>query len=78
MSALVRQYADFCRGAADASVTALAERPNITDVATQGHRNFTIGPGRLLNGAGRIGSGSRRGHVKIAQVHDPLQNAVGP
>jgi predicted nucleic acid-binding protein len=42
MSALVRQYADLRLGAADASVIALAERLNITDVATLDHRHFTV------------------------------------
>ena len=42
MSALVRQYADLRLGAADASVIALAERLDITDVATLDHRHFTV------------------------------------
>lgn len=42
MAALVRQYADLRLGAADASVIALAERLNITDVATLDRRHFTV------------------------------------
>jgi len=42
MSALVRQYEDLRIGAADASVIALAERLDITDVATLDHRHFTV------------------------------------
>jgi uncharacterized protein len=42
MADLVRQYADLRIGAADASVIALAERLNITDVATLDRRHFTV------------------------------------
>lgn len=40
MAELVETYADFPLGAADASVIALAERLNITDIATLDHRHF--------------------------------------
>jgi predicted nucleic acid-binding protein len=42
MAQLVRKYADLRIGAADASVIALAERLNITDVATLDRRHFTV------------------------------------
>lgn len=39
-AALVRQYADFPLGAVDASVVAVAERLNVTTVATLDQRHF--------------------------------------
>jgi predicted nucleic acid-binding protein len=42
---LVRQYADFPLGGADASIVALAERLNADTIITLDHRHFaTIGP----------------------------------
>jgi uncharacterized protein len=40
MADLVRQYADFPLGTADASVIATAERLSATRVATIDHRHF--------------------------------------
>jgi hypothetical protein len=40
MADLVRQYADFPLGTADASVVAIAERLGATHVATIDHRHF--------------------------------------
>lgn len=40
MAELVRQYADFPLGTADASVIAVAERLGATRVATIDHRHF--------------------------------------
>ncbi len=40
MADLVRQYADFPLGTADASVIAVAERLGATHVATIYHRHF--------------------------------------
>lgn len=40
MTQLVRQYADFPLGVADASVIAIAERLDVTRVATTDHRHF--------------------------------------
>jgi predicted nucleic acid-binding protein len=40
MAGLVRTYADFPLGAADASVVAIAERLNASRVATLDHRHF--------------------------------------
>lgn len=42
MAALVEQYADLPLGTSDASVIALAERLNVTEVATLDLRHFTI------------------------------------
>lgn len=42
MAELVRQYADLPLGTTDASVVALAERLNITEVATLDRRHFTV------------------------------------
>jgi predicted nucleic acid-binding protein len=42
MAELVRRYADLRLGAVDASVIAVAERLNITDVATLDRRHFTV------------------------------------
>lgn len=42
MAVLVEQYADLPLGTSDASVIALAERLNITEVATLDLRHFTI------------------------------------
>jgi predicted nucleic acid-binding protein len=42
MAELIRRYADLPLGAADASVIAVAERLNITDIATLDHRHFTV------------------------------------
>jgi hypothetical protein len=39
---LVEQYADLKLGAADASVTAVAERLGATEVATLDHRHFGV------------------------------------
>ena len=41
-SGLVRTYADLPLGAVDASIVAVAERLNITEVATLDRRHFTI------------------------------------
>jgi uncharacterized protein len=40
MADLVRRYADFPLGAADASVIAVAERLQVTRIATLDHRRF--------------------------------------
>jgi len=40
MAELVRTYGDFPLGAVDASVIAVAERLNVTDIATIDHRHF--------------------------------------
>lgn len=40
MAELVETYADFPLGTTDASVIALAERLNITEIATLDHRHF--------------------------------------
>lgn len=42
MAELVEQYADLPLGTTDASVIALAERFNITEVATLDRRHFTV------------------------------------
>ncbi len=42
MAELVRTYADLPLGAVDASVIAVAERLNLTDVATLDRRHFTV------------------------------------
>jgi uncharacterized protein len=42
MADLVVQYGDLPLGTTDASVIAIAERLNITDVATLDHRHFTV------------------------------------
>lgn len=42
MAALVKQYADLPLGTSDASVIALAERLNITEIATLDGRHFTV------------------------------------
>lgn len=42
MAALIRKYADLHIGAADASVVALAERLEITEVATLDRRHFSV------------------------------------
>jgi predicted nucleic acid-binding protein len=42
MAALVEQYADLPLGTSDASVIALAERLDVTEVATLDLRHFTI------------------------------------
>ncbi|GAB3435824.1 type II toxin-antitoxin system VapC family toxin [Actinophytocola sediminis] len=42
MAVLVRQYADLPLGTSDASVIALAERLDITEVATLDLRHFTV------------------------------------
>ncbi len=42
MAELVRTYADLPLGAVDASVIAIAERLNLTDVATLDRRHFTV------------------------------------
>lgn len=42
MASLVEQYADLPLGTSDASVIALAERLNVTEVATLDHRHFTV------------------------------------
>jgi uncharacterized protein len=39
---LVRTYADLPLGAVDASVIAVAERLNLTDVASLDRRHFTV------------------------------------
>jgi hypothetical protein len=45
MAGLVRKYADFPLGAADASVIAVAERLKATRIATLDHRHFrTVRP----------------------------------
>jgi predicted nucleic acid-binding protein len=48
MADLVRQYADFPLGTADASVITVAERLGATHVATIDHRHFPGGPPRTL------------------------------
>jgi len=42
MAELVVQYGDLPLGTTDASVIAIAERLNITEVATLDHRHFTV------------------------------------
>lgn len=42
MSQLVTQYSDLPLGGADASVVALAERLNTSEIATIDHRHFTV------------------------------------
>jgi uncharacterized protein len=42
MADLVEQYADLPLGTSDASVIALAERLNVTEVATLDRRHFTV------------------------------------
>lgn len=42
MAELVRQYADLGLGTTDAAVISLAERLNVTEVATLDHRHFTV------------------------------------
>jgi predicted nucleic acid-binding protein len=42
MAELVEQYADLPLGTSDASVIALAERLDVTEVATLDLRHFTI------------------------------------
>lgn len=42
MAELVLKYADLPLGATDASVVAVAERWQLTDVATIDHRHFSI------------------------------------
>jgi uncharacterized protein len=42
MAELVRQYADFPLGTADASVIAVAERLGATHIATIDHRHFRV------------------------------------
>lgn len=42
MAELVEQYADLPLGTTDASVIALAERLNVTEVATLDRRHFTV------------------------------------
>jgi predicted nucleic acid-binding protein len=42
MAELVRAYADFPLGAADASVIAVAERLDVTQIATIDHRHFRV------------------------------------
>lgn len=42
MAQLVRTYADFPLGAADASVIAVAERLDVTQIATIDHRHFRV------------------------------------
>jgi uncharacterized protein len=42
MSTLVRRYAPLHLGASDASIVALAERLNITEVATLDRRHFSV------------------------------------
>jgi predicted nucleic acid-binding protein len=42
MAELVRTYADFPLGAADASVIAVAERLDVTQIATIDHRHFRV------------------------------------
>jgi uncharacterized protein len=42
MAELVEQYADLPLGTSDASVIALAERLNVTEVATLDMRHFTV------------------------------------
>lgn len=42
MADLVRQYADFPLGGADAAVVALAERLQAVEVATLDHRHFAV------------------------------------
>lgn len=39
---LVEQYADLPLGTTDAAVIAVAERLNVTEVATLDHRHFTV------------------------------------
>jgi uncharacterized protein len=47
MAQLMRQYADFPLGIADASVIAIAERLELPEVATLDHRHFgTVVPRR--------------------------------
>ena len=42
MADLVEQYADLPLGTTDAAVIAVAERLNVTEVATLDHRHFTV------------------------------------
>ncbi len=42
MAALVEQYADLPLGTTDASLIALAERLEITEIATLGRRHFSV------------------------------------
>ncbi len=42
MAALVRQYADLPLGGTDAAVLAIAERLNVTQVATVDRRHFSV------------------------------------
>lgn len=44
MADLVTRYADLGLGTTDAAVITLAERLNITEVATLDHRHFTVVP----------------------------------
>lgn len=39
---LIRQYADLSLGFVDASIIAIAERLNVTDIATHNHRDFAV------------------------------------
>ncbi len=39
---LIRQYADLGLGFVDASIIAIAERLNLTDIATHNHRDFAV------------------------------------
>lgn len=49
MAELVEQYADLPLGTSDASVIAVAERLDITEVATLDHRHFTVVRPRHVN-----------------------------
>lgn len=42
MAALVEQYADLPLGTTDASLIAVAERLDITEIATLDRRHFTV------------------------------------
>lgn len=49
MADLVEQYADLPLGTTDASIIALAERLNVTEVATLDRRHFTVvGPRHIV------------------------------
>ena len=39
---LIRQYADLGLGFVDASIIAIAERLNLTEIATHNHRDFAV------------------------------------
>jgi uncharacterized protein len=65
---LVRTYADLPLGAVDASVIAVAERLDLTDVASLDRRHFTVVRPKHVNALNRSDRGTRRAERPGYQV----------